>query len=85
MNTDSTAEDLDRVRELARSLDCLPEEDLCLLARIAPATAEAWRKRGRGPAYVLVGNRYLYPKQALSDFLHTLVRERRPVSAKGML
>lgn len=85
MNTHNVTEDLDRVRELAASLDCIAEQDLCLLARIAPTTAEAWRKRGKGPAYVLIGNRFLYPRAAVSEFLHTLVRERRPVSAKGAL
>ena len=85
MDTANATEDLDRVRELAQSLDCLAEEDLCALARIKPATAEAWRKRSKGPAYVLIGNRFLYPKKSLADFLSTLVRERRTVPAKSVL
>ena len=37
---------------------------------------EAWRKRGTGPSYILIGNRYLYPRQAVSEYLHGLTRER---------
>jgi hypothetical protein len=68
----------DRIRFLAESLDYISEPDFCLFAGITPKTAETWRKRGKGPAYVLIGTRYLYPRQALADHLQTLVRERRP-------
>lgn len=75
--TATTPEDLERVRALAQSLDCIAEPDLCLLADITPNTAEAWRKRGKGPAYILIGNRYLYPKSHLLDFMQTALRTRR--------
>jgi hypothetical protein len=75
----------DRVGTIAESLDCLTEEDLLALAKITPNTAEAWRKRGKGPAYILLGNRYLYPRGAVADYLQTLVRQRHQVSAKGLL
>lgn len=65
-----------QVEQLAASLDCMTEEELMLLAKIKANTAVAWRKRGMGPAYVLLGNRYLYPKKAVADYLATLVRER---------
>ncbi len=75
----------DRIRTLADSLDCFTEDDLLLLAGITHGTASAWRKRGTGPAYVLVGNRYLYPRPALRAFLADQVRAPRNVSAKDML
>lgn len=81
----SPPDDQERIRALALSLDCIAEPDLCLLAGITPNTAENWRKRGRGPAYVLIGNRYLYPRCSIAEFMRSLVRERKPASAKGML
>jgi hypothetical protein len=75
----------EQVSALARSLDCIAEHDLCLLAKITPLTAESWRKRGKGPAYVLIGNRYLYPRQAVAEFVQSNVRERRTVPAKAVL
>lgn len=66
-----------RVVALADALDCLTEADFRALAKIKPSTAEAWRKRGHGPAYILLGNRVLYPKEALRKYLKELQRERR--------
>jgi predicted site-specific integrase-resolvase len=75
----------DRIQYLAQSLDCLSEHDLLLLADITPATAENWRKRGKGPAYVLLGNRYLYPRAAVAAYLNGNVRERRESLGKAVL
>ena len=75
---------LDRLRTLADKLDCLTEADFTLLANASPSTVEAWRKRGTGPSYILIGNRYLYPRQAVSEYLHGLTRERAR-SMKGVL
>ena len=75
----------DEGRALARSLDCLTEEELGLLAKAEPSTVEAWRKRGKGPAYILFGNRFLYPRAAVAEHLKGLVRERLAPSARGML
>lgn len=75
----------DRLSALAHSVDCLAEPDFCLLAGITPNTAENWRKRGKGPAYVLIGTRYLYPRQAVAEFVAGNVRTRRPVQGKGLL
>jgi hypothetical protein len=77
--------EIDRVRLLAQSLDCMPEEDLCLLANVSPTTAENWRKRGKGPAYVLLGNRFLYPLSAVADFVKHNVRERTAPAGKAVL
>lgn len=76
---------LAHVRELAKALDCLPDEDLQLLAGVKPTTTESWRKRGEGPSYVLFGNRYLYPRKAVAEFLERRVRERREVPARALL
>ena len=78
-------QDQARIRDLAQSLDCIAEQDLCLLADITPTTAESWRKRGKGPAYVLIGNRYLYPRAAVAEFVKSNVRERHAVPVKGLL
>jgi hypothetical protein len=65
-----------RLRELADRLDCLTECDLVLLADVAPGTAKSWRERGTGPAYVIAGNRTLYPRAAVAEWLAGRVRER---------
>jgi hypothetical protein len=84
MYTEPTTEQ-ERIRALAQSVDCMTEEDLNLLTGTTPGTTESWRKRGKGPAYVLIGNRYLYPRAAVAAFVQTNVRARREVPAKGML
>jgi hypothetical protein len=43
-----TPDDLQRV--LAQSVDCMTEDEFCLLASIETSTVEAWRKRDKGPA-----------------------------------
>lgn len=81
----STSQEHERLRILAQSLESICEPDLCLLADITENTAESWRKRGKGPAYVLIGNRYLYPRAAVAEFIQSNVRERRTDAPKGML
>lgn len=86
MDTDIiTATEVDRAQALAQSLDCLTEQDLCSLYGITRNTAEAWRKRGKGPAYILAGNRYLYPRASIAADLQARVRERSQAPAKGLL
>lgn len=65
-----------RLQALADKLDCLTEADFTLLANASPSTVEAWRKRGTGPSYILLGNRYLYPRKAVSEYLQGITRER---------
>ena len=79
------AKDQELVRALAQSVDCITEDDLNLLTGTTPGTTESWRKRGKGPAYVLIGNRYLYPRTAVAEFVQSNVRERRAMPAKGLL
>lgn len=68
--------EIERVRKMADSLDCLLEDDFRLLAGATQSTVEAWRKRGQGPAYVRLGNRVLYPRAAVAEHLRSLTRER---------
>lgn len=75
METDLN-EDARRLRALAEKLDCLTESDFMLLANATPKTVEAWRKRGQGPSYILLGKRYLYPRKAVSEHLESITRER---------
>ena len=76
---------LDRLRTLADKLDCLSETDIMLLGKLSQSTVEAWRKRGTGPAYILLGNRYLYPRKAVAKYLEGITRERNSVAAKEAL
>ena len=76
---------LDRLRTLADKLDCLTESDIMLLGKLSQSTVEAWRKRGQGPAYILLGNRYLYPRKAVQKYLEGITRERNSVAAKEAL
>ena len=76
---------LDRLRTLADKLDCLTETDFMLLGKLTQSTVEAWRKRGTGPAYILLGNRYLYPRKSVAKYLEGITRERNSVAAKEAL
>lgn len=85
MSTAST-EGIDLVRHMAERLDCFLDEDFQRLADATPKTVEAWRKRGQGPAYIRLGNRYLYPRAAVAQYLESITRERnKPASVKGVL
>jgi len=77
--------ELERVRALAESLGCILDEDLQLLGGVKGTTTDAWRRRGKGPDYILFGNRVLYPRKALAAFLQARTRERIPASMKGLL
>ena len=69
--------ELERVRQMAATLDCFIEEDFQQLANATPGTTQAWRKRGKGPAYILLGKRYLYPRPAVAQYLASITRERK--------
>lgn len=81
----ATENQLDRLRAIADKLDCLTETDIMLLGKLSQSTVEAWRKRGQGPAYILLGNRYLYPRKAVAKYLDSITRERNSVSIKEAL
>ena len=69
-------QEFDRVRQMAEKLDCFVEEDFQLLAKATGNTVEAWRKRGQGPGYIRLGNRYLYPRKAVAQYLESITKER---------
>ena len=75
----------ERLVELARQLNCMLETDLMLLGKLSHSTVTAWRKRGQGPAYILLGNRYLYPIQAVAEFLEGQVRSRSNLGKEAIL
>jgi hypothetical protein len=81
----STAPEPDRLRDLAQALDCLTEGDLCLLANVTASTCDNWRRRGNGPSYILIGNRYLYPRKAVAEHMQGLLRERGTAGGKAVL
>jgi hypothetical protein len=74
-----------RIRAIADSLDCILDSDFCALAQVRPGTSESWRKRGVGPPYIRLGNRYLYPREGLMRHLQLLVRERASIPARALL
>lgn len=82
---DESPEGTSRLVTLADRLDCLTETDLMLLADVAPSTVEAWRKRGESPSYVRAGNRYLYPRAAVAEWLNARMRKRSEVAVEGVL
>jgi len=66
------------VADLARLVNCLDEHGFATLAGVKVSTLDAWRKRGQGPEYVLLGRNYLYPIAAVERHLSSLVRTRSP-------
>ena len=77
--------DFDRVREMAERLDCFVEEDFQLLAKATDNTIESWRKRGQGPAYIRLGNRCLYPRKAVVQYLESITKDRTPFGKGALL
>lgn len=72
--------------ELARLVNCLDEHGFATLAGVKESTLEAWRKRGKGPEYVLLGCNYLYPITALQTYILDSTRTRsRVVPSKGIM
>jgi hypothetical protein len=61
---------------LARLVDCFDEEGFAKLAGVKLSTLDAWRKRGKGPDYILLGRNYLYPVAAVQSYISRLVRTR---------
>lgn len=67
-------EEVARIRQIADEMGFLTEQDFRALAGASPVTVEAWRKRGKGPAYVRLGRNYFYPRAAVQKFLENSVR-----------
>lgn len=73
------------VADLARLVDCFDEDGFAKLAGVKVSTLEAWRKRGKGPEYVLLGCNYLYPIAAVRGHVASLAKARTPVRPKDVL
>lgn len=73
------------VTNLANLVDCFDEEGFAKLAGVKLSTLDAWRKRGKGPEYVLLGRNYLYPISAIQRYLTTIVRVRSTITPESAL
>jgi len=73
------------IGQLARLVNCLDENDFATLAGVKTSTLESWRKRGKGPEYVLLGCNYLYPLPAVQSHLASLLRTRANIDPKTAL
>lgn len=82
---DTNEQEMERVRRMAERLDCFLEEDFRALSLATPGTVEAWRKRGQGPAYIRLGNRFLYPRKAVSEYLDAITRDRARIGGAAIL
>jgi hypothetical protein len=74
-----------RLRALADSLNCLTEQDFMLLTGTTENTVESWRKRGKGPDYILAGNRYFYTRLSVAEYLESCTRQRSQSLGKALL
>ena len=70
---------------LARLVGCLDEHSFATLAGVKISTLDSWRKRGKGPTYALVGCNYLYPIEAVQQFITTKVRARSAIKPRDLL
>jgi hypothetical protein len=68
------------VQEMASRMGYITEEEFIDLAGITACTAEAWRKRGQGPDYALLGNKYYYSYESVAD---TLAGKQRRAEKRG--
>jgi hypothetical protein len=73
------------VAQLARLVNCLDENDFATLAGVKKSTLDSWRKRGKGPEYVLLGCNYLYPIPSVQNHLASLLRTRTLIDPKTVL
>ena len=78
-------DELERQRKLAESVECVLEDDVCLLGDVEPGTTSAWRKRGEGPPYLRFGKTFLYPVRELADHLRQRIRIRGEMPVKDAL
>ncbi|MDN4587580.1 hypothetical protein DBA29_03585 [Xenophilus aerolatus] len=77
--------EIERLRQMADSLDSWILEDYLALSQYTEKTAEQMRKRGQGPAYMRLGKRVLYPKKAVAEFLASRVRQTHNPIPRGAL
>ncbi len=58
--------------------DLLTVREVASLIRVSKPTLDRWRTEGRGPRYVRVGTRVLYPKTEVERFLAENLVETAP-------
>jgi hypothetical protein len=72
------------IKEIARSLDCITEQEFCELLKISPLTAVGWRQRSQAPLPILIGNNYFYPLAAIKEEMALRVRTPRRKKAAAL-
>jgi hypothetical protein len=85
LNIPETSDEDERGRELANALDFLTIDDVCALYKITPGTADAWRKRRKGPEHIVAGAATLYPRSGVVADLEARLARRQQQSGKGVL
>jgi len=73
------------ITDLAKLVHCLDELAFATLAGVKVSTLDAWRKRGKGPDYVLLGRNYLYPITAVQAYIGKCVRQRSGIAPHDLL
>ena len=59
--------------KIAGEINCYTAEDISELAKVNLDTLAYWRKHGKGPKPIRFGSAYLYPKNAVMDFIGSLI------------
>ncbi|MFW9087764.1 hypothetical protein ACOI7N_24895 [Pseudomonas sp. P2758] len=59
--------------KMADEINCYTAEDISELAKVNLETLAYWRKHGKGPKPIRFGSAYLYPKNAVMDFISNLM------------
>jgi hypothetical protein len=71
--------------DMARSLGYFTIPDICAIYGITPTTEVQWRKRGKGPRWIVAGHRILRTKEAVLEDLRAREKERRTDHAGELL
>ena len=59
--------------KMADEINCYTAEDISELAKVTLDTLAYWRKHGKGPKPIRFGSAYLYPKNAVMEFVGSLM------------
>lgn len=58
---------------MAHEVNCYTAEDISELAKVSLETLTYWRTHGKGPKPIRFGSAYLYPKNAVMEFIGSLM------------
>lgn len=75
----------DHLRAIIHRIGYVAEREFLQLAGVTAGTAETWRKRRYGPAWVRLGNSVFYSLESLADYLKAEQREPRRGAGPGAL